>query len=52
MTVWNVVEKLQRIEKAIEVVESNGVLHNTHFKEIVELLEDYRDSLYALEIKE
>lgn len=52
MTVWDVVEKLDRIKKIVEVVEGDGVLQNAHFKEIVELLEDYRDSLYALEIKE
>lgn len=51
MTVWNVVEKLDRIKNIVEIVEGGGVLLNSHFKEIVELLEEYRDDLYALEIK-
>ena len=51
MTVWNVVEKLEQIKNCVDRIETGGVLHDNHFKEIVELLEDYRDSLLTLEIK-
>lgn len=51
MTVFNVIEKLDQIKKCVDIIETGGVLQDRHFKEIVELLEEYRDSLLTLEIK-
>ena len=51
MTVFNVIEKLDQIKKCVDSIETGGVLQDRHFKEIVELLEEYRDSLLVLEIK-
>ena len=50
MTVFNVIEKLDQIKKCVDSIETGGVLQDRHFKEIVELLEEYRDSLLVLEI--